>query len=243
MIIALIGVIAIIGFLLSAAILLGLSKLFKVDKITYKGSLIITFLIGLLNLIITAILSIIGIFNISQILSVIIAFFLFNYIFKKYYLVSWKKTLGIYASSIVLEIMIALMIVVPIRLFVFEPFVVSGQSMSPHLNQGDYILINKFDHNFRRDDVVVFHSSNQAYLIKRVIGLPSEKIEIKNGQIFINGIQSQDPYLSNPISGNVNITLASDEYFVLSDSPLPSLDSRTFGPVKSSAIIGKIFSI
>jgi signal peptidase I len=122
-----------------------------------------------------------------------------------------------------------------------EPFVVSGQSMSPHLNQGDYIFIEKFDRNFQRDNVIVFKTSNnQAYLIKRVIGLPSEKITIKDGQLWINGSVFQDQYVAGPINGDVNVTLASDEYFVLSDSASPSLDSRTFGPVKSTDIVGKI---
>lgn len=237
----LIGIVAIAGFFIASAILLGLSKLFRVSDATYKKSMLICILTGVSSSIVTIIFELIGLGGFSQILAAIVVFFVFSYLFKRYYQASWKKALGVYIANIVFGVVIALIIVVPIRLFVAEPFVVAGQSMSPHLNQGDYLIIEKFNHNFKRDDVIVFKSSNsQTYLIKRVIGLPTEKITIKNGQLLVNGTQFQDSFVASPIQGDLDVTLLADEYFVLSDNAAPSLDSRTFGPVKSSAIVGKV---
>ncbi len=112
--------------------------------------------------------------------------------------------------------------------------------MSPHLNKGEYIIIEKFDHNYQRDDVIVFKTKGGAYLIKRIIGLPTEKVLVENGQLKINDIAFQDSYIATPIQGNTSFSLGVDEYFVLSDNAAPSLDSRTFGPVKFYAIVGKV---
>ncbi len=122
---ALIGIVAIVGFFIASAILLGLSKLFKVANATYKKSMLITVLTGISTSVITVILAVIGLGGFSRILAVIIAFFVFSYLFKKYYLASWKKALVVYIANIIVGIIIALVIVVPIRLFVAEPFVVA----------------------------------------------------------------------------------------------------------------------
>jgi signal peptidase I len=203
--------------------------------------MLICFLTVISSSLITIILALIGFGMLSQILSTVIVFFIFNYLFKKYYQASWKKALGVYVANIVVGAIITLVIVVPIRLFVAEPFVVAGQGMSPNLNHGDYLIINKIVRNYKRDDVIVFKSSSrQAYIIKRVIGLPTEKITLKDGQLFVNGTQLSDPFIVSSIQGDLDITLATDEYFVLSDNAASSIDSRTFGPIKSSAIVGKV---
>jgi signal peptidase I len=233
-------IVAILAFLISSGLLLGISKVFKITVATYKKSMLITLLSGIAQVIITFILGLVGVDTLGQILAVVATFFIFSYLFKKYYQVSWKKSLGVYIANIIVGTIIALVIVVPIRLFVAEPFVVAGQSMSPHLNQGDFLIINKFDRTYERGDVVVFRSTvNNAYFIKRIIGLPSEKVQIKNGKLFINGNSVEEKFIALPIQGNVEVTLAPDEYFVLSDNSAPSLDSRMFGPIKASDIVGK----
>ncbi len=239
--ILLIVIVAVAGFFISSAILLGLSKLFKISNASYRKSMLVVLLSGIGSSITGIVFSLIGLGVIAQILSVIAGYLILSSLFKKYYQASWGKSLGVYVANIVVGVIIALVVAVPIRLFVIEPFVVSGQSMSPHLNQGAYLFIEKFDKNIQRDNVIVFKSSNsQAYLIKRVIGLPSEKITLKDGQLSINGSLFQDQYVANPISGDANANLGSDEYFVMSDNSAPSLDSRTFGPVRLSDIVGKV---
>lgn len=237
-----IGIAAIAGFFISSAILLGLSKLFKVTNASYKKSMLICFLTVISSSLITAILLFIGFGMLSQVLSTVITFFIFNYLFKKHYQTSWKKALGVYVTNIVVGTIITLVIVVPIRLFVAEPFVVVGQSMSPNLNQGDYLIIKKFGSNYKRDDVIVFKSSSgQAYLIERIIGLPTEKISIHDGIIKINGSEFTSQNISGKIEGDLDVVLAADEFFVLGDSVVISaMDSRKIGPVKKVDIRGKV---
>lgn len=233
----------IISFFLNGLLLWGISKLFKVTNATYVKSLWIGFVSAIVTSICNFVFTLIGLDIVGYIISLIAGFLVLYYFYKKHYEVSIGKSIGIYITNIVIATIIALAIVLPIRLFVSEPFVVSGDSMSPHLNKGDYIFIDKTDKTYRRDDIIVYQfqsKTSQSYLIKRIIGLPTEKIEIKDGALYINGAINKDAYISTPILGTADITLQSDEYFVLGDNNAQSMDSRTNGPVKTNQIIGKV---
>ncbi len=150
---------------------------------------------------------------------------------------------------------IAFIIVAPIRYFLFQPFIVSGASMSPNFASGDYLIIDEISYRLsspQRGDVVVFNASfipgysNQRF-IKRVIGLPGETVDITNGEVQIakDGEASvlDEKYLPNDLKtyGDKNITLKTDEYFVLGDNREHSYDSRFWGVVLKKDIIGKAF--
>jgi len=149
-------------------------------------------------------------------------------------------------------VVIALVIVVPIRYFVFQPFFVRGQSMEPNFEDGNYLIVDELSLRFRdvqRGEVVVFKYPNnpsQRY-IKRIIGLPGETIEIKDGkvEVFNQGggrILDESEYLSPEIQtpGDIRITLAENEYFVLGDNRYASSDSRHWGPLPREDIIGRV---
>jgi signal peptidase I len=159
-------------------------------------------------------------------------------------------------------VLIALVIIVPIRYFVFQPFIVSGSSMEPNYHDGEYLIIDELSYHFgepKRGDVVVmrYPRDEKQYFIKRVIGLPGEKIQIENGKVIIfndknpKGITVDEPYLPNQgltyvqdpilIGDSKTITLRSDEYFVLGDNRLHSSDSRAWGPLPRKDVIGKVF--
>ena len=163
-----------------------------------------------------------------------------------------KNTL-IFILEILKIVIIALVIVVPIRYFVFQPFFVRGQSMEPSFHNGDYLIIDEISYRFRgpqRGEVIVFKypsDPSQRY-IKRVIGLPEETVEIKDGKVNVydkNGILQnieETLYLVDmPTTGNVNIHLGEKEYFVLGDNRLFSSDSRRWGSVPQDFIIGRVF--
>jgi len=148
---------------------------------------------------------------------------------------------------------IAFVIVAPIRYFLFQPFIVSGASMAPNFATGDYLIVDEISYRFsspQRGDVVVFNTSfipgyyGQRF-IKRVIGLPGETVDIKNGQVKIikDGKTTilDEKYLPDNLKtyGDVNITLKADQYFVLGDNREYSYDSRMWGVVPRSDIIGK----
>lgn len=237
------GIVAITSFLIASAILLGLSKLFNVTNATYKRSMLVCIITSVSSSITAIIFALIGLGVLSQILAIVVAFFVFSYLFKRYYQVSWKKALGVYVLSIVLGIIISLITVIPIRLFVTEPFVVAGQSMNPTLLDGEYLFINKYDRQYERGDIIVFKlADRKIYLIQRIVALPSEKITIKDGVIKINENEFKSQTISGKIKGDIDVTLKADEFFVIGDNAEVSVvDSRQIGPIKEVNIVGKVF--
>jgi len=147
---------------------------------------------------------------------------------------------------------IALAIVIPVRLFIAEPFVVSGSSMVPTFSDGDYLIVDKVSYvltDLKRDDVVVFKYPNdpKKFFIKRVIALPNETIDIKGSEITITNEEHKDgfnldqPFVKNISNGNTHYELKSDEYFVMGDNRPASSDSRSWGPLRREFITGKAF--
>jgi len=146
-------------------------------------------------------------------------------------------------------VIIALVIVIPIRYFLFQPFIVKGQSMEPNFENGNYLIIDELSFRFRdprREEVVVFRyprNPSQRF-IKRIIGLPGEKIEIKAGSIMVNDqILDESEYLPFGLQtpGNIQISLNENEYFVLGDNRISSFDSKQWGPLPRKNIIGRVY--
>ncbi|KPJ73414.1 hypothetical protein AMJ48_01510 [Parcubacteria bacterium DG_74_1] len=149
-------------------------------------------------------------------------------------------------------VIIALLIVVPIRTFLFQPFFVRGESMTPAFENGDYLIIDEISYRFQdpqRGEVIVFKYPNdpsQRY-IKRIIGLPGETVEIKDGIVAISNqkepyVLDESDYLPSDIftPGEILISLAEDEYFVLGDNRRASADSRRWGSLARQNIIGRV---
>ncbi len=146
---------------------------------------------------------------------------------------------------------IALLVVIPIRMYLFQPFLVRGDSMKPNFHNGDYLIIDELSYRFQdpqRGDVIVFkfpEDTRQRY-IKRIIGLPGEIVSINNDTITISKdqktFQLKESYIptSLPTLGNETITLGNNEYFVLGDNRPFSSDSRVWGTVPAQDIIGKV---
>ncbi|MCX6759870.1 MAG: signal peptidase I [Candidatus Nealsonbacteria bacterium] len=164
-----------------------------------------------------------------------------------------KKSLS-FILEIAKIVVVALAIVIPIRYFLFQPFFVKGESMQPNFENGDYLIIDEISYRLRdpqRGEVIVFkYPQNESQLfIKRIIGLPGEKIEIIDNMIKVTKKDGQlldlkeTSYLSSSIqtAGNMNITLEDNQYFVLGDNRQFSYDSRRFGVVSKNEIIGKVF--
>jgi signal peptidase I len=138
----------------------------------------------------------------------------------------------------------ALLIVLVVNVFLAQATRVEGQSMEPNLHNNQRLIIEKISYRFhppRRGDIVVIRMPNRHSdpLIKRVVGLPGETIEIKDGHVFINGQMLNEPYLEQLTYGDTGPhVIASDSIFVLGDNRGASNDSRSFGEVKISSILG-----
>jgi signal peptidase I len=156
-------------------------------------------------------------------------------------------------------------IIVPIRVFLIQPFFVQGASMEPNFEDKQYLIVNELGYKttevsnlftvkpfkeLQRGDVVVFRypKNPSIFYIKRIIGLPGEKIEIGNDKVKIfnsenpNGLfLNEGKYLSPSVmtSGEINMTLG-NEYFVMGDNREYSSDSRSWGPVPEADVMGKV---
>ncbi|HUD20974.1 MAG TPA: signal peptidase I [Candidatus Saccharimonadales bacterium] len=152
-------------------------------------------------------------------------------------------------GKIVLAVIICAVI---IRNFLFQPFVVDGSSMEPNYHNNEYLLVEKLSYHFyqpKRDDVIVFKYPNDTRVnyIKRVIGLPGDTIKIENGFVYVNGAQLSEPYLQTGVKTDIlgspdvpyQVTVGSNEYFVMGDNREHSSDSRTGWMVPKNLIIGK----
>ncbi len=146
--------------------------------------------------------------------------------------------------------LIAVFIVVPFRIFIAQPFIVSGQSMYPTFHDGDYLVIDQLTYRFdtpERGSVVIFKYpyDTSKYFIKRIIGLPGETIRIQNGAITIEnnsnpeGFILDSSYITNTKEDNSVTTLGQNEYFVLGDNRSNSSDSRIWGALNEEYIVGR----
>jgi signal peptidase I len=180
--------------------------------------------------------------------------------------VTFWKTIWEWAKVIIVAILISL----PIRYFIAEPFIVNGASMDPTFSTGQFLIVDRISYRFEqpsRGDVIVFEYPNNPsiYYIKRIIGLPGETVDIKNGVItihqngtttststmtvVINGTKTTGPRavtLVEPyvISGHVSAetmktTLGPNQYFAMGDNRTNSSDSRVWGPLDKKYIIGR----
>jgi signal peptidase I len=152
-------------------------------------------------------------------------------------------------------VLVSLAIITIVKSFLFQPFYVKGASMEPTFFDHEYLIINEIGYRFHppsRGDIVVlrYPRDPSQYFIKRVVGLPGERIEIRNGAVVIinddhpEGVTlDESAYINAAVNtaGGTPVQLGDNEYYVLGDNRASSLDSRssTLGPVKRSAIVGR----
>ena len=156
---------------------------------------------------------------------------------QRHWLVGMLLDLG---STLIPAILIALLI----HVFLAQATRVYGQSMEPNLHTNQRLVIEKLSYHFhgpRRGDVVVLHDpgGSPELLIKRVIGLPGERITVTDGRVYIDGTALDEPYLTQPTQGSGRSWIVPPlNVFVMGDNRSASRDSRIFGPVPLDQIVG-----
>lgn len=158
------------------------------------------------------------------------------------------KNTFIFVFEVAKIFVIAAAIVAPIHYFLFQPYLVKGQSMEPNFKNGDYLIVDEISYRFRepeRGEVIVFKYPNdpsQRY-IKRIIGLPGETIKIENNKVMANNkILDESSYipLFETTAGAMEFNLKNNEYFVMGDNRIASFDSRRWGFLPKKNIIGRV---
>jgi signal peptidase I len=152
-------------------------------------------------------------------------------------LLSWRSFANLAFQLAVLALIVAA--------FFVRTSQVSGLSMAPHISSGEYVLVNTFAYKFagpKRGDIVAFRHDDgaRAVYIKRVIGLPGDRIRIDGGVVFIDGSALPEPYVRFPDRRSLaEVTIPDGDVYVLGDNRAGSEDSRLFGPVPDDKLIGR----
>lgn len=165
---------------------------------------------------------------------------------------SFLSELKSFSFETIKVVIVSLIVIVGIRSFVMQPFFVSGKSMEPNFHDGDYLIVDEISYRLgepKRGDVIIFHYPNnpKEFYIKRIVGLPGEKIEITDNRIIvynienINGFELDETYipLETRTTGNYAKELKNDEYYVLGDNRTASADSRVWGVLEEHFIVGR----
>ena len=142
------------------------------------------------------------------------------------------------------SILIAAILAILIHTFLFAVVVVSGPSMEPTLHNNERLILNKIVYDFsepQRGDIIVFHANKQDDYIKRVIGLPNEKVEFKDNKLYINDQLIEEDYLNNTRTDDVSpVVVPEGTIYVLGDNRLNSTDSRILGPISLDQVVGRV---
>ena len=177
--------------------------------------------------------------------------------------INYKSEAGFSIGNFILEfvqsIVLALSVFVLLYLFVAQPNEVKGSSMVPNFTNGEYLLTDKLTYQFslpKRGDVVVFKAppsepcaADECEYIKRIIGIPGDKVMVENGKVFLNGSELNQNFLPADFvtepgafaQEGVEVTVPEGEYLCFGDNRSYSRDGREFGSIKKSLIVGRAF--
>lgn len=228
---------------LLALMLFGLTKVFKLHDPGYKKSLFVVLVLAATSLGLSLIGMIGGIYALLGASLTLIFFFVLHCLLKKEHHAHWTRSFWISIYLAIGAIALFFVLLLASRTFLFQPFIISGNSMSPAYTDGNYVFVTRGKATYARGDVVVFiNPIKHDFYVQRLIGLPGEKVEIRDGTIFIDGRPLVEQYKTEESSETFEpVELGSTEYYVLGDRRNHANDSRLLGPIPESEIVGKIF--
>lgn len=161
-----------------------------------------------------------------------------------------KESIGSFLWEIIKFTAIAVLIVVPIRVYIAQPYIVSGSSMDPTFHNGDYLIVDQLSYRLKgpeRGDVVIFRfpQNPSQFFIKRIIGLPGETVVLDDGASVIQsneypgGFTLKEPYVRINSNDIKTVSLGDGEYFVMGDNRGASFDSRSWGALPEDLLVGR----
>ncbi len=162
-----------------------------------------------------------------------------------------KNKKKLFINDTIKTLLIALIVVIPIRVFIAQPFIVSGSSMDPTFTSSDYLIVDQLSYRLnepKRLDVVIFRypKDPKRFFIKRIIGLPGESVTVEGGLVMIDSpeigqFELEEPYVEKTKIDSSHLELGEGEYFVMGDNRASSLDSRIWGALDKDLILGKAY--
>ena len=237
-------------YVASSLILHWLTKVYKLEKPDLKRAFKVILYYGIIYIVGALVIGLIAlIFKVpflADIFSLIFGFYILNYFLTKHYKSKWSVSLRVYLVLVLVGIVTSIVLLLPFRYYVATPFYVQGENMEPLLFKNDLMFVKKLSVEYEQGDIVVFQNpkNEQQFIVSRVIGLPGEKVVIKENAVYVNDfLIDESEYLSGDIktTGEAEVTLASEEYYLLGDNRDDSLDSRNFGAVKKELLQGEVF--
>ncbi|MEA3399172.1 MAG: signal peptidase I [Patescibacteria group bacterium] len=143
-------------------------------------------------------------------------------------------------------LILVLVIVIPIRMFIAQPFLVSGESMLPTFHDKEFLIVDELSYltgEPERGDIAIFKYpvNKKRIFIKRIIGIPGDTITISNGNVFIDGEKINEPYIKEQFITNGTYEVTAENYFVMGDNRNRSSDSRIWGLVPENYLIGRAY--
>ena len=243
--------------LLPALVLFGITKILNRKNNSFVSCLKISISAALIGFIINTIISYFSSTLELGFIGAAFAFYVFYRLYSKQFSINITKSLGVYIAYVGITTVCILAVVIPIRVYITQPFVIDGNAMSPTLNSGQYILANKLGHEYQRGNIVVFKYPLNPSInyVMRIIGLPGDRVDVHGGSVYIyntsylNGLKLDEPYLKPGQQTNASDgmtqqewTIGNDQYFVLGDNRDHADDSRSWGFVPRKNIIGKFWN-
>ena len=158
---------------------------------------------------------------------------------------SFKETMRrVFTRKYIITLVILVSVILVINLWLAGVYIISGSSMQPTMDSGNVVFVNKLAEAYRRFDIVIIKTPDSR-IVKRVIGLPRDTVQIKDGYVYINGKQLDDVVSEKTeFAGTAfqPLTLGEGEYFVLGDNREESKDSRykDIGVIKQEQIVGRV---
>jgi signal peptidase I len=238
-----------------AMFLLG-GKIFKIEGADFKRAFITNLAIvglGVLLLLVQLGLLLLGLgYGLISILNLLALLVLGTWIIKKLFKTTIPRSLGVYVIAALLSLVFSFFV----SMLGFRAYLIPKNSMVPALIQGDHVFVDKLVYRFKepeRGDLMVFRAKNgKHHFVKRLIGMPGEEIEIREGKVYVNNTVIKETLVlkettadgeTKPLENYGPIKIPGESFFVLGDNSKYSYDSRHFGFVSRAAVIGRVDTI
>lgn len=209
---------------------------YKLEKRPYGTVLLVWIAFVISGVIIGGIFYSAGIFPPNSTLILLFSFPVFHFLLKKYFTSTLGKNIKIYLFLFISTLIFSTIFILFIRVFFIQSFYITGDAMKPLFQNKEYAFFKRFHTTVKRNDIIVFKSPEGGRLLRKVVGLPGEKIQIREGKLLIEN----NLIASKLEKENFSIELQTNEYFVLAENQTGSdtKDSLDFGPIHRSAIVG-----